>query len=298
MYWDGEEVASGEVPLPRQVERTKNYIGMGTMPSHLPLKAGSGLHALSFYNDPSITIEQVRVRSGPEPILTAAWQLPMIPPRDSGVDGWLPLDGIQAAESSQNFFVGNAFDRNARSNITTCCGDTNWIEYALPTAKIIDRYYLLSAAALCPSDWRFQAQQCKYTRRVPYELYQPSCNWIDLNTQRGPSARCTNKDAEDPAVFRFQNTQSFARYRWQFSHAVTIAELGLGSSVINAQVGCDQAGHRRTQQEHEQQTTTPEKLEKDEMAEMQDMKSEMKELKHQMRALKNLLQQLTTDGSA
>eukprot|EP01043_Picozoa_sp_COSAG02_P102357 COSAG02_NODE_38384_length_429_cov_1.490909_1_plen_142_part_11 len=66
MYWDGEEVTSGEVPMPRQVERTRNYIGMGTMTSHLPLKAGSGLHALSFYNDPSVTIEQVRVRSGPE----------------------------------------------------------------------------------------------------------------------------------------------------------------------------------------------------------------------------------------
>ena len=125
---------------------------------------------------------------------------------------------------------------------------------------------------------------CECTRRVPYERYWPSCTWIPLDSREGLSARCTNKDAEDPAIFRFHNAQAFARYRWQFRNAATIAELGLGSSVSQDQAECDQAG----QQEQQQQ----ENLQKDEIAEISAMKSAMKELKEQMRALKHLLQQL------
>ena len=109
-------------------------------------------------------------------------------------------------------------------------------------------------------------------------------------------------------MFRLSDsTESFDRYRWQFSDIATISELGLGSSAANGQQTAGGQGRRLTEQmQHELQerkhAAEMKAMEnnlnemKDEMR-MKDMKDEQRadEMKNEMRELKGLLQQLLAD---
>jgi hypothetical protein len=216
---------------------------------------GTQMHDLAWYNAAGITIEQIRTRSGPEPTLAAGLQIAPVPIRATGPSGWLALNGTHsAADSSQSLNVAKAFDGDATTAFTTCCGATHWVEYALPSPQTVDRYYLLASDGGCPSGWQFQAQQCEYAQAFPYTPYLPSCEWVTLDSRRGE--RCNNHTAVDPAAFDIAKTQQrgAARYRWLFSGVGTLTELGMGSSATaEGEQESDVNGHRRRRAQQQQQ---------------------------------------------
>eukprot|EP01047_Picozoa_sp_COSAG01_P016454 COSAG01_NODE_843_length_13172_cov_84.009791_8_plen_863_part_00 len=262
IYWDGVVKARGPVHMPPQATRDAKKIGMSNQQgSDQPIAPGTQMHDLAWYNTADITIEQIRSHSGPEPVLSAGMQIAPAPIRATGPSGWLALNGSHsAADSSQSLAVGQAFDGDATTSFTTCCGAAHWVEYALPSAQTVERYYLLASDSGCPSAWHFQAQQCNYTQAFPYTPYLPSCEWITLDSRQGE--RCNNHTTVDPATFDIAKTQQrgAARYRWLFDGASTLTELGMGSSAADKEeqesnVNCHR--HRRTQQQKLQEHEPP-----------------------------------------
>eukprot|EP01047_Picozoa_sp_COSAG01_P053545 COSAG01_NODE_5753_length_4057_cov_21.537898_2_plen_862_part_00 len=248
LYRDGVVTARVSMSMSPQIRRHDLLIGMSTFSLDQPIAPGTQMHDLMWYNTAGITIEQIRTRGGPEPALSAGLQIAPVPIHATGPSGWLALNGTHsAADSSQRLAVTKAFDGDATTNFTTCCGATHWVEYALPSPQTIDCYYVLASDGGCPSGWQFQAQQCNYTQAFPYTPYLPSCEWITLDSRQGE--RCNNHTAVDPAAFDIAKTQQrgAARYRWLFNGSGTLTELGMGSSAA-VEEESDVNGHRRAQQ--------------------------------------------------
>jgi hypothetical protein len=254
IYWDNVIKSSGLIPQPSQAMRHNNYIGMSNWAVDQPIAAGTQMHDLTWYNSASITIEQIRTRSGCKPVHSAGLQTAPVTIHFTGPNGWLALNGTQsAADSSQSLSVAKAFDGDATTTLRTCCGATQWVQYALPSVQYVDRYYLLASDGGCPSGWQFQAQQCEYAQAFPYRPYLPSCEWVTLDTRHGE--RCNNHTDVDPATFDIAKDQQrgATRYRWLFSGAGTLTELGMGSSAMReGEQEPDMNGHHRRQAQEAQ----------------------------------------------
>eukprot|EP01043_Picozoa_sp_COSAG02_P012814 COSAG02_NODE_502_length_21039_cov_62.499045_23_plen_101_part_00 len=90
-----------------------------------------------------------------------------------------------------------------------------------------------------------------HTRASLLEMYQPTCEWIPLDSQEETS--CMNE--KDLSIFRIHRPnaagvapvalESFNRYRWHFNEAVTISELGLGGAGEQQQQQQTDGGRRR-----------------------------------------------------
>ena len=95
-----------------------------------------------------------------------------------------------------------------------------------------------------PSSDASELEVVDLSTEITKEPYLPECSWVTLDSRR--SQQCS--DTDSPEVFRLgDSTESFERYRWQFSEPVTIAELGFGHSA-EQQDGSDHQGRRRVQQ--------------------------------------------------
>ena len=95
----------------------------------LPLKPDSGLHACHFTTTP---VSRYRCASG-QAQSRPNCRMAAIEDTTTNIGRMVGCHStLRKAERSKSF-VAAAFDRDASTNVTTCCDDTNWIEYAFPT---------------------------------------------------------------------------------------------------------------------------------------------------------------------
>ena len=242
IYWDGLPKATGPIPMPPPVLRTQNYIGKSPLVKGVrskqkdddswPRAFGGEMRDLAWYTAPAITIDQIRANPNASnrlelwPVLSAGRFIPMAQFHATGPSGWLPLRANHSVSSGSPIDnAANAFDGFA----STAVHEVRWVEHALPTPVAVDRYYVLAAGEGCPPAWEFQAHQCNYSQRVPYKPYTPACAWLTLDARRGE--RCHGGTPTAPATFHnVDNRRAYTHYRWVFSHASTVAELGMGHS--------------------------------------------------------------------